>query len=76
MSDNKNGGFFQSCLLTDREIECASWAVQGLTNREIANEMQLSSRTIEAYINNLKKKLNCYSKVQLITVLAPLFLIE
>jgi DNA-binding CsgD family transcriptional regulator len=76
MSDKKHGGIFQNRYLTYREIECASWVAQGLTNREIGSHMQLSPRTVEGYIENLKKKLGCYSKVQLITALEALFLIE
>ncbi len=76
MSNHKKGGIYHDRYLTSREIECASWAVERLTNKQIAEKMQVSPRTAEAHIENLKKKLGCYSKVQLVALLEPYFLTE
>lgn len=63
------GEQFPETYLTQREAECTFWVIQGLTNKEVADKMQLSSRTIEYYLRNVRCKLNCYSKAHLIKVL-------
>ena len=63
------GESFPEIYLTQREAECVFWVVNGLTNKETAEKMQLSSRTIEYYLRNVRCKLNCYSKAHLIQVL-------
>ena len=60
---------FSETYLTQREAEAVFWVIQGLTNRQTAEKMQLSSRTIEYYLRNVRGKLNCYSKSHLIRVL-------
>lgn len=51
--------------LTPREIECLQYIYQGLSYREIGDTLVLSTRTIEAYIENAKLKLNCNTKSEL-----------
>jgi DNA-binding CsgD family transcriptional regulator len=63
------GDKFPEIYLTQREAECVFWIIRGLTNKEVADKMQLSSRTIEYYLRNVRTKLNCYSKSHLIRVL-------
>jgi len=50
--------------LTDREIEVLRLAAQGKTNREIANELILSVRTIEAHLGHIFDKLNVSSRTE------------
>lgn len=52
--------------LSKREIECLKCYVKGMSATEIADELLLSSRTIESYIENIKNKLSCYKKSELI----------
>jgi DNA-binding CsgD family transcriptional regulator len=63
------GPQFPEIYLTQREAECVYWITKGLTNKQTADEMQLSSRTIEYYLRNVRCKLNCYSKAHLIKLL-------
>lgn len=56
--------------LSQQEAACANWLCHYLTNREIAQNMGVSVRSVENIINHLKKKLNCYSKVQLLARLS------
>ena len=42
--------------LSMREIECLFYKSQGQTAKEIARECELSPRTIETYLNNIKVK--------------------
>lgn len=52
--------------LTPREIEVLRLIVQGYTNRQIANELQISVRTVEGHRANLSEKLGLHSRVELV----------
>jgi DNA-binding CsgD family transcriptional regulator len=51
--------------LTPREREIAELAAAGRTNREIAEQLVLSTRTIEAHLRNIYGKLDIRSRVEL-----------
>lgn len=53
-------------LLTPREKECLCFILRGKTAKEIAGLMSISFRTVEFHIMNIKEKLNCSSRSQLI----------
>lgn len=52
--------------LSNREIDCLAQLVSGRTAREIAEQLNLSSRTVESYMESLKNKMNCHNKSELI----------
>jgi DNA-binding CsgD family transcriptional regulator len=52
---------------TRREFEIAGLVAEGLTNREIAERLVLSERTVEGHIANLFAKVNVNSRTQLAT---------
>jgi len=52
--------------LSAREIECLRWIAKGLTAKAIAEELNLSKRTVESYIEGAKSKLGCLNKTELI----------
>jgi DNA-binding CsgD family transcriptional regulator len=51
--------------LTDREREIAALVVAGRTNREVAEQLFLSPKTIEAHLRNVYAKLGVRSRVEL-----------
>jgi NarL family two-component system response regulator LiaR len=50
--------------LTDREQEVITLLAQGLTNKDIAQSLFLSVRTIEAHLRNVYSKLDITSRTE------------
>ncbi len=53
-------------LLTPREIEVLRLLAQGYTNRQIAEELKVSTRTVETHRANVTGKLDLTSRVELL----------
>ena len=51
--------------LTAREREIALLVADGRTNREVAEQLVLSAKTIEAHLRNIYAKLGVRSRVEL-----------
>ncbi|MDQ3571693.1 MAG: LuxR C-terminal-related transcriptional regulator, partial [Actinomycetota bacterium] len=62
--------------LTRRELEVLRLVSVGRTNREIAHELILSSRTIDMHVRNMLSKLGCRSRTEATRRAAELGLIE
>lgn len=45
-------------ILTERERQVLEYIAQGMTNREIADEMVISDKTVKTHVSNLLDKLN------------------
>ncbi|MBB1250395.1 MULTISPECIES: helix-turn-helix transcriptional regulator [unclassified Rhizobium] len=54
------------CGLTEREVEIVRWTAKGKTSAEIGMIMSLSDHTVNAYMNNAVKKLDCVNRTQLV----------
>lgn len=52
--------------LSQREKQVCQALTQGLSAANIASMLNLSKRTIECYLENIKEKLNCHSKSELV----------
>ena len=52
--------------LTKRELEIANLCAKGLINKEIADQLNISQRTVETHKNNLFKKLGINNTVELV----------
>lgn len=59
-------------VLSNRQFHCASLLLKGLTQKEIALQLNISPRTVETHLNHLKIKLSCRNKSELITQLSTL----
>ena len=53
--------------LSDRESEVAQLVADGLTNRQIADELVLSSRTVESHLRRIFVKLDAHSRADVVT---------
>lgn len=53
-------------ILTPRELDVLNRIVQGYTNRQIAEELKLSVRTVEGYRANMTAKLGLSSRAELV----------
>lgn len=51
-------------LLTDREVEVLALAAHGKTNKEIAEELVVSVRTVEAHLGHIFTKLDVSSRTE------------
>lgn len=56
----------QSVHLSPREMSCIKYLLKGKTAKEIANHLNLSYRTIEYYLENIRSKTGCRNKYELI----------
>lgn len=52
--------------LSVREVEVIRWTAQGKTSVEIGQILSLSDHTINAYMTNAMRKLNCVNRTQLV----------
>jgi DNA-binding CsgD family transcriptional regulator len=50
--------------LTPRELEILRHVAVGRTNREVAQELFLSPRTVDMHVRNMLRKLDCRSRVE------------
>lgn len=62
--------------LTDREKEILKELVEGATNKEIANKLFISVRTVDTHRRNIMKKLNVTNGAQLVKVTMEKRLVE
>lgn len=63
---NKMNKEIKKSLLSPRQKDCAKLLLQGMSYKEIGKILQLSARTVETHINQLKTKLRCDNKAELI----------
>ena len=61
----KLGHQFGNLYLTEREYECVNYLIRGKTAEEIAIILNISKRTAEAHVQNIKRKMNCYNQFRL-----------
>jgi len=54
--------------LTDREREVLALMVEGLTNRQIANVLQISRYTVNAHVSSILAKLDVSSRTEAVAL--------
>ncbi|MDE1994246.1 MAG: autoinducer binding domain-containing protein [Rhizobiaceae bacterium] len=63
-------------MLSARELEVVRWTAQGKTSVEIGQILSLSDHTVNAYMTNAIKKLDCVNRTQLVAKAIRLKLIS
>lgn len=63
-------------VLTKKEVVVLGHILKGLTNKEIAKMLNNSYGTISTHIDNLRRKLNCRSKGQIIAKYGKIWSME
>nr|WP_316655305.1 LuxR C-terminal-related transcriptional regulator [uncultured Gellertiella sp.] len=66
----------QHVPLSARELEVVSWTAQGKTSVEIGQILTLSDHTVNAYLTNAIRKLDCVNRTQLVAKALRLKLIS
>ncbi len=61
--------------LSPRELEVVRLVAVGRTNREIAQELFLSARTVDMHVRNILRKLDCRSRVEAAHIVSKLGLL-
>ena len=62
-------GSFANIYLTQREAECMQLLMQGSTYKQAGTALDLSARTVEFYLKNIKKKMNLRKKSEVVSAL-------
>ena len=66
VSPEKAGGTTANATLSKREIEVLQLAAKGLSNRDIAQALHISSRTVQRHLNMIFNKLSVGSRTEAI----------
>jgi DNA-binding NarL/FixJ family response regulator len=56
-------------LLTTKEKQVADWVAKGLTNKEVAKELEITDRTVKAHLASIFEKLDVRDRIQLALLL-------
>jgi len=64
------GKKFKNIYFSKREAECMVHLLKAKSVRGVAKLLSLSPRTVEFYLKNMKRKLNCNTKFELIDLVA------
>ena len=56
----------KDCLLTVRESEILKWIASGLTNKEIANALYISVKTVDTHRTRILRKLNFHNTAEMV----------
>ena len=51
--------------LTPTELKVVQFVARGLANREIAEELNVSQRTVESHVSNMLGKTNLHNRTEL-----------
>lgn len=62
--------------LTPRELEVLTLIAEGMTNPEIAEELVISVKTVDRHRENIMRKLNLHSRIDLVKYAIKMGLIE
>jgi DNA-binding NarL/FixJ family response regulator len=61
-----SGKFQSPASLSERELQIIELVANGLTNLEIANQLEISKRTVDNHISNILTKTKTDNRVELV----------
>jgi len=67
---------FPAPRLTDRELEVLKLVAQGMSNREIADDLYISENTVKNHVRNILEKLQIHSRMEAVMIAVREKLIE
>jgi DNA-binding NarL/FixJ family response regulator len=67
LEDASRGGSRDVPELTHREMEVLELVAEGLSNRAVAEQLGMSTRTAQKHVENLFKKLQVHDRTELVT---------
>ena len=70
------GDAYPDIYFTSREYDCVTQLLKGKTIKGIAKLYSLSPRTVEFYIKNMKIKLNCITRDELLEKVSQVQLVQ
>jgi DNA-binding NarL/FixJ family response regulator len=53
-------------IVTNKQIDVIKLINKGLSNKQIAYELNISESTVKVHITNILKRMNCFNRVQMI----------
>jgi DNA-binding NarL/FixJ family response regulator len=65
INNSKPGKLIESVKMTKRERQIVELVADGLTNKEIAQRLHLSTYTVKSHIHNILEKLAIHTRVQI-----------
>jgi DNA-binding NarL/FixJ family response regulator len=65
INNSKTSTIIESVRMTKRERQVISLVADGLTNKEIAQNLHLSTYTVKSHIHNILEKLALHTRVQI-----------
>jgi two-component system, NarL family, response regulator DegU len=69
-------GIVNKDLFSEREMEVLRLVAEGMTNKEIAHTLDISSRTVQNHLANMFKKAGSASRTELITLASRINLLQ
>ncbi|MCD6366822.1 MAG: response regulator transcription factor [Bacteroidales bacterium] len=76
IEENETPNEQKKLYFSDRQIQILKMLAQGFTFREIAEELNISERTVETHKNRMLQKFNFHSLIELIVFVAKNKIIE
>jgi two-component system NarL family response regulator len=65
VTESKSAVFIGSIHLTKRELQVIELISDGFTNKEIAEELRLSTYTVKSHVHNILEKLTLHTRLQI-----------
>ena len=76
MNTSENPSQPSTCPLTQREVQCIEGLASGLSNSDIAKQLQISVPTVALHLSNARRKLSARTREQAVALAVARGLID